>query len=64
MLESFCKRWQQEYLTQLCEYHHSHKRKSQTMKKGYIVLIQDNVKHLNRTIGQIEELLKGRDGNT
>ena len=35
------------------------------MKKGDIVVIQeDNAKRLNWNIGRVEELLKGRDGNT
>ncbi len=65
MLVHFCKRWQREYLTQLHEYHRPRERKGQTVKKGDVVVIQeDNVKRLNWNIGRVEELLKGRDGNT
>jgi hypothetical protein len=65
VLVHFWKRWQREYLTQLREYHRPRERKGQTVKKGDIVVIQeDNVKRLNWNIGRVEELLKGRDGNT
>ena len=65
VLEHFWKRWQREYLTQLRENHHPRERKGQTVRKGDIVVVQeDNVKRLNWNIGRIIELLKGRDGNT
>ena len=65
VLVHFWKRWQREYLTQLREYHRPRERKGQTVKKGDVVVIQeDNVKRLNWNIGRVKELLKGRDGNT
>ena len=65
VLEHCWKRWQRGYLTQLRENHRPRERKGQTVKKGDIVFIQENsVERLNWNIGRIDELLKGRDGNT
>jgi hypothetical protein len=65
VLTHFWKRWKQEYLTQLREYHRPREAKGPSVNKGDVVVIaEDNVKRLNWNIGQIEKLLTGRDGNT
>ena len=65
VLTHFWKRWKQEYLTQLREYHRPREAKGPSVNKGAVVVIaEDNVKRLNWNIGQIEKLLTGRDGNT
>ena len=48
VLTHFWKRWKQEYLTQLREYHRPREAKGPSVNKGDVVVIaEDNVKRLN-----------------
>ena len=65
-LSHFWKRWHTEYLSGLREAHKLKQAKSNTICKGDIVIVQDesNVKRNTWKIAIVEELVKGKDGET
>ena len=65
-LSHFWKRWHTEYLSGLREAHKLKQAKSNAICKGDIVIVQDesNVKRNTWKIAIVEELVKGKDGET
>lgn len=62
-LNHFSGRWKHEYLTELREFHKNHTDNALDVSKGDVVLIkEDNVKRNAWKMGQIVELIEGKDG--
>ena len=63
LLESWWRRWKNEYLTQIREHKQYTKRSQQSVKKGEIVVVYHHQNKRNQwKLGKVEQLIKGRDG--
>lgn len=61
LIQHFWKRWTQEYLTSLREFHRKSGSNKQFIKIGDVVLIQEESPRMKWKLGVIEELVKGKD---
>lgn len=61
LIEHFTKRWRQEYLTSLREFHRISGNNAQTIKVGDIVQVHDDSPRTTWKIAIVEELIYGRD---
>ncbi|XP_069105792.1 uncharacterized protein [Argopecten irradians] len=61
LIEHFWKRWRQEYLTSLREFHRASGSNSQVIKVGDIVQVHDDSPRTTWKIAVVEDLVYGRD---
>ena len=61
-LQHFQRRWRDEYLTSLREFHRATGKNEQTIKVGDVVLVHDDTPRVSWKMAVIEELIKGNDG--
>ena len=61
-LQHFQRRWRDEYLTSLREFHQATGKNKQTIKVGDVVLVHDNTPQTMWKLAVIEELIRGNDG--
>ncbi|XP_065896039.1 uncharacterized protein [Dysidea avara] len=64
LLQHFQTRWKREYLTALRETHKDGGTTQQTVKKGDIVLVHDDIPRTRWQLAVVEELIEGLDGFT
>ena len=64
LLQHFQTRWKREYLTALRETHKGGGTTQQTVKKGDIVLVHDDIPRTCWQLAVVEELIEGLDGFT
>ena len=63
LLQHFYKRWRQEYLTSLREFHRTTGVNAQKIKVGDIVQVHDDKHRLNWKLAVVEGLVQGLDGH-
>lgn len=61
-LQHFQRRWRDEYLTSLREFHQATGKNKQTIKVGDVVLVHDDTPRTMWKPAVIEELIRGNDG--
>ena len=61
-LQHFQRRWSDEYLTSLREFHLATGKNEQTIKVSDVVLVHDDTPQVSWKMAVIEELIKGNDG--
>ena len=64
LINRFCARWKNEYLTSLRERHIKSGNNEQTIRVGDVVQVHDEVPRLRWKLAVAEELMSGRDGLT
>ena len=62
LLLHFWKRWRQEYLTSLREFHKCSGKNETEIKVGDVVQVHDDTKRVNWRLAIIESLIYGNDG--
>ena len=62
VIQHFRRRWKEEYLTSLREFHRATGRNDQTIKVGDIVLVHDETPRMTWKMAVIEQLIRGNDG--
>ena len=62
LLQHFQRRWREEYLTSLREFHQATGNNKQSIKVGDVVLVHDDTPRASWKMAVIEELIKGNDG--
>ena len=62
ILQDFQKRWRQDYLTSLREFHRTSGTTRQTVKKGDVVIIHDDSTRMTWKMAVVTDLVTGRDG--
>ena len=62
ILHDFQRRWCHEYLTSLREFHRTSGKNQQTVQKGDIVIVHDDVPRVTWRLAVIEDLIVGGDG--
>ena len=62
IIQDFQKRWCHKYLTLLREFHHASGKNQQTLQKGDVVIIHDDVPFVMWKLAIIEDLICGNDG--
>ena len=62
IFDHFRKRWTEEYLRSLREFHRATGNNNELVKPGSVVLIHDDKPRLQWRLGLVKELLRGSDG--
>ena len=62
VLNDFQKRWRHEYLTSLRDYHKASGNNQQSVKKGDVVVVHDDIPRTTWKMAVIEDLIMGGDG--
>ncbi len=62
LVQHFWKRWRQEYLTSLREFHKTTGNNSTEIRVGDVVHVHDDTKRVNWRLAIVESLIKGKDG--
>jgi hypothetical protein len=62
LIQHFWKRWRQEYLTSLREFHKTTGNNSTEIRVGDVVQVHDDTKRVNWRLAVVQSLIKGKDG--
>ena len=62
LIQQFWSRWRKEYLTALREFHKSTGHNKQVIKKGDVVVVQDDTPRIRWKLAVVESLIEGNDG--
>lgn len=62
LIQQFWQRWKREYLTSLREFHKASGNNKQVIRRGDVVIVQDDKPRVQWKLAVVEGLIEGRDG--